>query len=305
MIKRLKNHLLLENGAVFHYLQLVQESVVLTGHGRIKLYNWKGLLQVRLTYKKVVLSGQTIYLTVHNSYGGYYHWLLESLPKLLEARREVSEFTLLLPACYTDSFYADTLRLLGISSVARLQPQTMYQAPTLVLPYVSEGMGDYALNALREVKAALLDAIGATKPTGSPKRLYVSRRKAARRKVVNEAEVEQLMTCYGFEVVCFEDYTFEAQLQLCASADTLVSIHGAGLSNILFLPEKSTVIEFRKFDNGENYFYTQLASTLQHSYHLLYCAAENEQQSVQDADLRVDIATLEAVLTRQPPAGGH
>lgn len=83
---------------------------------------------------------------------------------------------------------------------------------------------------------------------------------------------------------------------MCAGADMLVGIHGAGLSNMVFLQEQATVIELRKFDNGENYFFTQLAVSLQHKYHLLYCAAEDEKKSVQDADLWVDITAMQNVL---------
>jgi capsular polysaccharide biosynthesis protein len=301
MIKRLKNHWLLADGAVFRHLRVVPESLVLTSQGRIVLHNWKGLLQLWLRFKKQTLPTGQPYVRVHTSYRGYYHWLLESVPKLLEAQRTLPSFTLLLPASYTDAFYADTLRLLNISTIVRLQSQIMYQVPDLALPVLAEAQGDYSAPAMREVKTVLLAAagIGEAAPA-SPTRLYISRRKAPRRKVLNEAEVEQLLKHYGFACVCFEDFAFEDQLRLCASANVLVSMHGAGLSNMLFMPEHSTVVEFRKFDDGLNYFFTGLGATLGHHYHLLYSKAADEQQSVQDADLYVDIKALDAVLQQLP-----
>ena len=296
MIKWLKNFFLLDDGAVFYRLQLVPESLVRIGRGPVKLHNWKGLLRIRLLFKKVSLSSTPAYVTIHNSYRGYYHWLLESVPKLLEIRRTVPDFTLLIPASYTDAFYDETLRMLGIAKVERLHPGVVYRVPRLALPYSGLVMGNYSAEALQEVKTAFLKAAGAPEPTRVPKRLYISRHKAVRRKVMNESEVEQLLTAQGFETVCFEDYTFEEQVRACAAAEMLVSIHGAGLSNMVFLPAGATVVEFRKFDNGENYFFTQLAVTLQHSYHLLYCAAADEQHSVQDADLWVDIAALKVLI---------
>jgi len=300
MIKWLKGYRILADGAVFQHLQVVPESLVRTGQGYIQLHNWKGLLQLWWRFRKQRLPGTTPYVSVHNSYRGYYHWLLESVPKLLEAQRAIPDFTLLLPADYTEAFYADTLRLLGVTKIEWLQPRTLYQVPTLALPYGAEAMGDYAPQALAEVKAAFLQAVPATAVPG-PERLYISRRKATRRKVLNEDAVEQLLAAYGFTALCFEDYTFEEQVRLCANAKILVGIHGAGLANMVFLPGQATVVEFRKFDNGHNYFFTQLATTLLLDYHLLYCAAQDEQQSVQDADLWVDLAALQAVL---PPAAG-
>ena len=296
MIKWLKNFFLLEDGAVFHRLHVVPESLVGAGHDPVKLHNWKGLLRIRLLFKKVSLPPTPAYVTIHNSYRGYYHWLLESVPKLLQLKRAVPGFTLLIPASYTDAFYDDTLRMLGVVKVERLQPDVIYRVPRLALPYTGLLMGTYSAEALQEVKTVFLKAVGAPEPNGAPKRLYISRRKAVRRKVMNESEVEQLLTAQGFETICFEDYTFEEQVRACAAAEMLVSIHGAGLSNMVFLPAGATVVEFRKFDNGENFFFTQLAATLQHSYHLLYCAAGNEQHSVQDADLWVDIAALKALI---------
>jgi capsular polysaccharide biosynthesis protein len=300
MINRLKNYWLLADGAVFRQLRIVPESLVLTSQGRIWLHNWKGLLQIWLRFKKQRLPAGKPYVRVHTSYRGYYHWLLESVPKLLETQRSLPEFTLLLPASYTEAFYADTLRLLKITSIERLHPQIMYQVPDLALPTSTEAQGDYSAQKMREVKAVFLAAAGIGETPAVPTRLYISRRKAPRRKVLNESEVEQLLARYGFQCVCLEDFTFEDQLRLCASATVLVSMHGAGLSNMIFMPEHSTVVEFRKFDDGLNYFFTGLGDTLGHHYHLLYCAAADEQQSVQDADLYVDIAAFDAVLQQLP-----
>jgi capsular polysaccharide biosynthesis protein len=301
MINRLKNYWLLADGAVFRHLRIVPESLVLTSHGRIWLHNWKGLLQIWLRFQKKTLPAGKPYVRVHTSYRGYYHWLLESVPKLLEAQRTMPEFTLLLPASYTEAFYADTLRLLQLTAVERLQPQTMYRVPELALPLLPEAQGDYSAPTMRDVKAVFLAAAGlGQEAPASPTRLYISRRKAPRRKVLNEAEVELLLGRYGFQCVCFEDFAFEDQLRLCASANVLVSMHGAGLSNMIFMPEQATVVEFRKFDDGLNYFFTGLGETLGYQYHLLYCPAADEQQSVQDADLYVDIAALDAVLQQLP-----
>ena len=298
MIKWLKGHRILADGAVFQYLKVVPESLVMTGQGHIQLHNWRGLLHIWRRFRKQQLPGTTPYVSVHNSYRGYYHWLLESVPKLLEAQRTIPNFTLLLPANYTDAFYDDTLRLLGITKIERLQPNTLYHVPMLALPYGKEAMGDYVAQALAEVKALFL-RVTLTSATLGPERLYISRRKASRRKVLNENAVEQMLVAHGFIALCFEDYTFEEQVRLCANAKILVGIHGAGLANMVFLPNQATVVELRKFDNGHNYFFTHLASTIGLDYHLLYCAAQDEQQSVQDADLWVDLASLQAVL---PPA---
>ena len=304
MIQYFENGLLLEDGAVFRNLQVVPESLVRTNQGSVRLHNWKGLFRIQLTFKKAGLNRSVTYLKVHTSYRGYYHWLLECLPRLLEGLRAAAPFTLLLPASYTDTFYIDTLRLLGVTKVEWLYPNTVYKVPRLALAYFEETMGNYSAQALHQLKHVMLEAIKSAPAPHEATRLYISRRQATRRKVLNEAEVEQVLKDAGFQIFCFEDYAFEEQVRLCAAADVLVGIHGAGLSNMVFLQEKATVVEFRKFDGGENYFFERLATTLSHEYHLLYCAAGDEQQSVQDADLVVDVQALREILGQLPPLLG-
>lgn len=296
MLKLLHNHTVLEDGAVFRQLRLVPESVMLIAGSRISLHNWKGLARIRLSFKRRKLHASHTYLVAHNTYSGFYHWLLESVPRLLEAQRSLSDFTLLLPASYNATFYADTLRLLGIHKVERLQPRIAYRVPRLALAYTDVSMGDYSTAMLADLKATLFRALPAL-PAAQPKqRLYVSRKKAVRRKILNEAAVEAALTARGFRIVCFEDYNFEQQVHLSSAAEVLIGIHGAGLTNIVFQPENAAVVELRKFDGGENTFYTSLAATLGLRYHLLYCPAEDVKKSVQDADLYVDIPALLSVV---------
>jgi len=301
MLKLLQNYNTLNDGSVFKRLTVVPESVLLLGEGRISLHNWKGLLRLRLAYKKVTLASGKPYVVVHNSYNGYYHWLLESLPRLLVAKAQLPAFTLLLPATFTEAFYRDSLALLGIdvARAERTHPNTVYKVPQLGLPIVPDPMGTFTPSIVANLRKELL-ASPALPPAGRPlpqaERLYISRKKASRRKILNEPDVEQLLTRHGFVSICFEDYTFHEQILICSTCRTFMSIHGAGLSNILFMPPASTVIELRKPDDNHNYFYQSLATALGHTYKLLYCPAPNENQPVQDADVVVNIDELQAVL---------
>jgi capsular polysaccharide biosynthesis protein len=296
MIKKLRNHSVLSDGAVFKHLRLIPQSMMLIGQ-RILLHNWKGLLKIKLLYKPKNLDAGTTYLLVHNAYQGYYHWLLESLPRLLEARTTIAKFTLLLPATCTAEFYNDTLRLLDVTQVVYLEPGIAYKVPDLVLAYSEVTMGCYESSTLQCLRETLLKALPDLPIGAIGRKLYISRKLATRRKILNEDEVAQALVSHGFEVVYFENYTFPEQLALCAAAETIVGMHGAGLANMVFQPVGARVIELRKYDNGENIFFSELAHTLGLKYQLLYCKAQNEQALVQDADLFVDTHALLALLT--------
>lgn len=295
MIKYLRNYSVLADGAVFKKLRLVPESMMLIGQ-RVLLHNWKGLLKIRLHYKTKKLPIDTPYLIVHNAYQGYYHWLLESLPRLLEARQALSEFTLLLPATCTADFYADTLQLLSVSQVTYLEPRIRYTVPNLVLAYSQITMGSYEAATLRYLRETLINALPVASVSAVRRKLYISRKKASRRRILNELEVVEALAIQGFESVCLEDYTFAEQVAICATAETIIGIHGAGLANMIFQPAGARIVELRKYDNGENIFFSALAHTLGLAYQLLYCKAQDESYLVQDADLYVDINALDAIL---------
>ena len=80
---------------------------------------------------------------------------------------------------------------------------------------------------------------------GSPgkKRIYVSRRHARGRKIVNEPDIVPALVRHGYEIVCTERMTFSEQVALFASAGEVISMHGAGMSNIVFAPPGAKILE--------------------------------------------------------------
>ena len=74
-------------------------------------------------------------------------------------------------------------------------------------------------------------------------RLYISRRKAAQRRLANEPELEAALKSLGFESVCLEDLSLKEQILACARARVVVASHGAGLTNLAFARRLGLVVE--------------------------------------------------------------
>lgn len=70
----------------------------------------------------------------------------------------------------------------------------------------------------------------------------------------------------------------------------LVSLHGAGLTNMLFMHKGGSVLELRKSDDSNNNCYFSLTSALDLNYYYQKC--EGDSASTQTANLKVDIQTL-------------
>ena len=178
--------------------------------------------------------------------GNYYHWLIDSLPRL----------HLLKQAGYWDAidyflvydrnrrFVADSLRALGVrpEQVLDLSTHRHLVADQLLVTSAVRGRGthtpQWACSFLRQE----LPAQAAPARPFSPY-VYLSRRDAPARHVLNEPEVEALLRPYGFQTHVLSDYSFEQQQALFAGARAVVAPTGAGLANLVFSPAGTPVIE--------------------------------------------------------------
>jgi hypothetical protein len=50
------------------------------------------------------------------------------------------------------------------------------------------------------------------------------------------------MCWFDFQTIYAEDLSFEQQVKICSRARHLVSNHGAGLTNMLFMPQGASVL---------------------------------------------------------------
>jgi len=75
------------------------------------------------------------------------------------------------------------------------------------------------------------------------KRLYVSRADASVRKVANEAALIERLTSLGFDIVAPGTMTVAEQAARFAQASHVVGLHGAGMTNVVFCPPGTSVLE--------------------------------------------------------------
>ena len=76
-----------------------------------------------------------------------------------------------------------------------------------------------------------------------PERIYISRSKCSYRRVINEENVIEILSGFGFVSVLLESMNLDEQIALFARAKVIVSPHGSGLTNIMFCEPGTKVIE--------------------------------------------------------------
>lgn len=76
----------------------------------------------------------------------------------------------------------------------------------------------------------------------SAKRIFIDRKTVSARDVVNRDVLLDVLDDFDFELVTFEDYTLEGQASLVGGVDVMMGVHGAGLSNALFLKDSECLL---------------------------------------------------------------
>jgi len=104
------------------------------------------------------------------------------------------------------------------------------------------------------------------------RRLYIVRQ--GNRAIRNHPEVWEVLQKRGFEIVRCEQLNFADQVRLFAAADAIVSTHGAGLSNMVFSPPGTKVIECMAPRFVETLFW-YMATSCGHDYSFLMGRGED------------------------------
>ena len=125
--------------------------------------------------------------------------------------------------------------------------------------------------------------------------LYVSRDKAKRRKIRNEDYLYELLAKKGFEKLILENIPLKNQVKLFQEARVVIGCHGAGLTNIMFMQKKQTVIELKS--NNNNYWcYFSLARVFGLKYY--YSLNNGHVANHRDADIDIDLDALNVLVTK-------
>lgn len=236
-----------KNGLVFVNNEMIQEMV------------WADRYEFLQNIPKIEsekikkISGRVAVISQKAS-DNYCHFFYEILARLAMLEMHGIEYDWLYVTC-DKKFVRDGLELWGIDESKIICPTDenyCIQADILIVPSLvlntNNGFKHTGVNAhpytLKYVREKLLSKIeGRVDTSKFSKRIFISRRDAPSRKILNEDEVFELFKIKGFERYDAGKMSIIEQIALFAQAEMIVGEHGAGLTNILFCKEGTKVIE--------------------------------------------------------------
>ncbi len=229
----------------------------------------------------------------------YYHWMFQILPRLKILKDLHIEYDALYIEPLSHPFQLETLAKIGIDNkkIVFAKPNSQIIADVLLVPSIAIKEPSFAFPqwVIDFLRSEFLDATNLEKYKNS-KKIYISRSKAASRRIVNEGEVIKFLESQEFTTVHLEDYSLLEQAAIIASANTIISPHGSGLSNLVFADKGAQVIEIFNQEGFNKLFYN-LSQSAELQHHALICTDEEltwEQQ--QNEDIVVDIPRLKSLI---------
>jgi hypothetical protein len=283
-----------DDGLLFKGGKILPESFVVPAN----LEKWKKRSVVKflatnyLLKKRRRFKQDAAWITDDWSYG-YYHWFADTLPRLFVIKDRIADLVLLLPHQYEKiGFVRPSLAPFGVRNIEFVNKGEALLCQKLVVPRHTAHTGNHNEEIIRGVRDLLVGSYAARGGTTTPERVYISRGKAPIRKIKNEEEVLEILREFDFGIFHFEEHSFEEQVRIASGARYLVTNHGAGLTNMLFMMPGNSVLELRnRKDWFDNCYYT-LASALNLNYFYQTCAAENPDEDPHSANLLVDAEEL-------------
>ncbi|QMU28974.1 glycosyltransferase family 61 protein [Adhaeribacter radiodurans] len=211
-----------------------------------------------------------------------YHWFLDALPRLFLLLQDAAEpITLIVPQNMpafqreTLDFLLDKQSHIRLETISKLEK---WQVSEFMLPsFVANHNSGYLPPDILESLRSKIWAGYQVTSTGKPKRIYISRKKANKRKIINEDQVIAALMPYQVQIINAEELTYQQQVQLFYNAEVVIAPHGAGLTNILFC-QQATVLELHPVDVIKSHYFL-LSKGLNFSYTYSIGSKSDEKQN--------------------------
>ena len=184
------------------------------------------------------------YLLIHHKWFGYFFWMTCYMPRLLRVLdANLSPAPKLLVSNRWKNFeYVSSSLSTCPLDVECLDLDEHAFVSTLILPHARKATSYLNPAEIQRVVQHFLTAFE-IQPQPPTRKIWIHRSEKSRRALLNEDEVLAAVQKAGFEPIVFEALTLKQQIELMQQTKVLAGLHGAGLTNLMFLPANSTVLE--------------------------------------------------------------
>jgi capsular polysaccharide biosynthesis protein len=184
------------------------------------------------------------------------------------------------------AFQRDTLEILGLVDRYRATPEHHLTLDDYYYSSFTAMTGCDNPYALQFLRRSFLASASPTAP--QPEKIYITRLGSSR-SAQDEEQMISILESQGWTIIRTQDYSFREQIALFSNARAVCSIHGAGLTNLVWCQPGCRVLELcpSNFLNG---CYEGMSACLGLDYRYLVFEADAHYQ------MRVDLGEFTAAI---------
>lgn len=261
---------IIHNATVFPYSDIVlledgrclYELKEIDGLHKITDYTDEILIKDTNTWCKLKPCKETIHLAKAIKIGGmfgfnYFHYMFQLLPRMLETVDIDASAPILLDKKVMDVKNMQQLAewcnrekreaiYMDYDCAYEVDELYVITSPNITIPNLKKGYSLYepksqfSPNVIDKMSKLLLKYKDTQIKT--PKRIYISRRKATKLRGYNEEELVEIAKKFGFNEVFPETMSVAEQIALFNNAEAIVAPEGAALSNLLYIKPSCKVV---------------------------------------------------------------
>lgn len=204
-----------------------------------------------------------------SNFSGYYHQIVEMVPRLLALYRDpythLADLKLICSReiCSVAAFLLSQLDRLSIRPVRPAAGRILQIDRLLFTPFKSGQFAGYLPTWYVSELRKIIFPPRAPRPRH---RIFISRERSQKRRIRNKESFKRALSRLGFQTYVLEDMTPEEQIDLFYDAEVVVGTHGAGLTNVLFSPHVKVLELFPRDFIEPHYLF--LCKSLGHEYRM-------------------------------------
>lgn len=267
---KIKNIFILNNGIpffnnreiVFDYLKFnslsglkfIKKIILLT------LYSFQNLKKKN----NCITIKDAIFIADRHS-ANYYHWVTDVLPKIymINKKNILKNIPIIIPNFKT-SFQRDSIKMITKNIIIIKKNINLNNCY-----YLSElhNSGCPRPEYIKGIKKLFTKNINKKRYY---KNIYISRRYGNYRKILQEKKLIKFLRKENFKIIDAEKLSFIDQIRYFENAKFVISSHGAGLTNLIWMKPKSKILEIRSFNPTQNSNYALCnIFKIKYFYHLV------------------------------------
>ena len=233
-------------------------------------------------------------------YFNYWHWTHEFLPRLKSVLVNTdSSIPVLIPPLVSN-FQKQSLYSLKDADkrVFSLTCPAIKLVNCKVLSFGNDQA--YLSRSFLDARDDLLNKLGRVKSKNLPsRRIFISRAAALGRRILNEAQMTEILKKHGFEIIQTEQLTMSEQVNLFWNTSHIVSMEGAGFANLMFCQKSAKAFAIHTVNSvADRLLHYGTANVVGMGYSVFGCSCFERDWDIVSPNVEIDIDSFGKALSK-------